>query len=250
MTNKLAKESMCMVASAALALSLFGCNVTVSESTDGATDGSAEQQSTAESHHERLAGTWKLVETNGSQGEASAHNAETLGMSWTLALNDDGTAVMTTYQNDEAASSDSGTWEVAEDGSATMTFDGTVSTLTLDDDGKMIAASPDGSTTVTFAPATDTDIASKTQDMIDSIEEIVNENASIALGEPVKADNYEFTLDKAELLDEIYPPDTSGFYNYYQDEKGSTYYVVTGTFKNLGGRICRHSVWHRGIVHD
>lgn len=54
-----------------------------------------------------------------------------------------------------------------------------------------------------------------------------------ALGEPVTNENYEFSLTSAEWVDEIYPPDTSGYYRYYQDEEDKTYLLIKGTYKNL-----------------
>lgn len=57
---------------------------------------------------------------------------------------------------------------------------------------------------------------------------------SISLGQTVEADNYTFTLTNVEWGKELYPPDTSGGYNYYQEQPNKTYCVVKGTFKNTG----------------
>lgn len=60
-----------------------------------------------------------------------------------------------------------------------------------------------------------------------------SENVKVVnLGETIVTDNYEITLTSAEWLDEIYPPDVSGFYRYYEDEDGKTYYLIKGTYKN------------------
>lgn len=57
---------------------------------------------------------------------------------------------------------------------------------------------------------------------------------SISLGQTVEADNYTFTLTNVEWGKELYPPNTSGGYNYYQEQPNKTYCVVKGTFKNTG----------------
>ena len=56
---------------------------------------------------------------------------------------------------------------------------------------------------------------------------------TFALGDTIATENYEITLSTAEWVDEIYPPDTSGYYRYYEDEEGKTYLVVKGSYKNL-----------------
>lgn len=58
---------------------------------------------------------------------------------------------------------------------------------------------------------------------------------SISFGQPVETDNYTFTLSGVEWTNEIYPPDTSGYYTYYPEEANKTYCLIKGTFKYLGG---------------
>lgn len=58
---------------------------------------------------------------------------------------------------------------------------------------------------------------------------------SVSLGEQVEGPDYVFTLTSVDWLKEIYPSDTSGGYNYYQQEPNKTYCVVKGTFKYTGG---------------
>ena len=53
------------------------------------------------------------------------------------------------------------------------------------------------------------------------------------MGDTIKTDNYEIVLSSVEWVDEIYPPDVSGYYSYYENEEGKTYIVMHGTYKNL-----------------
>lgn len=57
----------------------------------------------------------------------------------------------------------------------------------------------------------------------------------ITLGQTIEGDNYIFTLTGVEWSKAIYPSDTSGYYNYYDEQPNKTYCVVKGTFKNTGG---------------
>lgn len=58
---------------------------------------------------------------------------------------------------------------------------------------------------------------------------------SISFGQLVETENYAFTLSGVEWTNEIYPPDTSGYYTYYPEEANKTYCLIKGTFKYLGG---------------
>ena len=60
---------------------------------------------------------------------------------------------------------------------------------------------------------------------------------NISIGQTIETEDYTFTLTNLEWVDEIYPPDTSGYYTYYQDEEGKKYCLITGTFKNTGGDL-------------
>ncbi len=59
------------------------------------------------------------------------------------------------------------------------------------------------------------------------------ETKAFKLGDQISTDNYEIVVSGVEWLDEIYPPDTSGYYRYYEDEEGKTYIVAKGSYKNL-----------------
>ena len=43
-----------------------------------------------------------------------------------------------------------------------------------------------------------------------------------------------FTADKAEKLREVKPANPNGYYNYYEEQEGYTYFVVTGKAENKG----------------
>lgn len=50
---------------------------------------------------------------------------------------------------------------------------------------------------------------------------------------------YEITLTGGEWVDEVFPPDTSSFYNYYERKDGMAYFVVRGTIKNISSQPSR-----------
>lgn len=55
----------------------------------------------------------------------------------------------------------------------------------------------------------------------------------VKVGETFKTDDFEFTLNKVQIVHEVYPPDISGYYTYYTDEPGKVYVHVDMTVKNL-----------------
>ncbi len=55
------------------------------------------------------------------------------------------------------------------------------------------------------------------------------------LGDVIKTDFLEMTIDGASEAQELLPTDTSSVYSYYSDKDGETYFYLTGTMKNLGG---------------
>lgn len=56
----------------------------------------------------------------------------------------------------------------------------------------------------------------------------------ISIGETVTTDVATFTVNSISYVDEIYPPDTSGYYQYYEDEDDSTYLLASVTYTNTG----------------
>lgn len=51
-------------------------------------------------------------------------------------------------------------------------------------------------------------------------------------GETVSTEGYSFTLNSLSFVEEIYPSDTSSYYNYYPDQPGMKYLVAELTYKN------------------
>ena len=56
----------------------------------------------------------------------------------------------------------------------------------------------------------------------------------VAVGQTIDADAFSFTVNSISYQQEIYPSDTSGYYNYYTDQAGTTYLVASVTFTNKG----------------
>lgn len=56
----------------------------------------------------------------------------------------------------------------------------------------------------------------------------------VAVGQTVDTDAFSFTVNSISYQQEIYPSDTSGYYNYYTDQAGTTYLVASVTFTNKG----------------
>ncbi|MFD0702516.1 hypothetical protein DMP06_08680 [Slackia equolifaciens] len=217
----------------AMMLGASGCSTAQSDDASQQQDQHAQQQEDpTEAFKQQIVGSWKLAQTEDGETVTGTETAEFIGVFWALTLNEDGTGTFVTYQNGEETSPNDVTWEIKDEASASMTINGVTSTLTMDD-GILTAKQDDGSVSLTFEETTREDIDAT----IEEFEEYAATNTKVELGEKIKTDNYEFKLTKAEVQDEIYPPNTSGFYNYYQDEKGSKYYVITGTFKNLGSEF-------------
>lgn len=57
---------------------------------------------------------------------------------------------------------------------------------------------------------------------------------SYGVGDTISGDGYTVTINSFEFREEIYPSDTSGYYNYYADEEGKTYLVADVTYTNDG----------------
>lgn len=53
-----------------------------------------------------------------------------------------------------------------------------------------------------------------------------NQTQFLAMGNIVTLDFLELTLDRAEWVEEIYPPDTSSWYTYYDDKNGEKFIPV------------------------
>ena len=82
------------------------------------------------------------------------------------------------------------------------------------------------------------------QDAAEAEDEAAAEDAkeefpSIAVGQTITTDEYEFTLNKAELTYELLPPNMSSFYTSYPAEAGKVYVHIDASIKNLMKRDIR-----------
>lgn len=63
--------------------------------------------------------------------------------------------------------------------------------------------------------------------------------SKIAVGDTIVTDDYEFTLDAADLVHELLPSDTDSFYSYYTADSGKVYAHIAVSLKNLMKRDIR-----------
>ncbi len=59
--------------------------------------------------------------------------------------------------------------------------------------------------------------------------------SAVKINQTVTTDEYEFTITDCYWSDAVYPPDTSGAYNYYSGESGKHFFIVHARIKNLAG---------------
>ena len=52
--------------------------------------------------------------------------------------------------------------------------------------------------------------------------------------ESITMNGISFTFEKAEICKEVKPKQPNGYYNYYEEKKGYSYYVISGTAENKG----------------
>ena len=149
--------------------------------------------------HERT-GTWKAdgkkVLINLPEQDLSASTGDGGGASGTEAITD-------------------GTAQAIEDGEVTIDGD----TLTTDAIGQ-------GTTTAKRISEDDYNAAKEKSKALGP--------QDVAVGQAVDTDAFSFTVDSISYEQEIYPSDTSGYYNYYKDQDGTTYLVASVTFTNKG----------------
>lgn len=60
-----------------------------------------------------------------------------------------------------------------------------------------------------------------------------SDTKTIAAGQTITTDDYEFTLNAVEFSYQVLPADTSGYYRYYSPESGNVYIHVDASVKNL-----------------
>ena len=67
----------------------------------------------------------------------------------------------------------------------------------------------------------------------DKVEEVLNQNTKISVGEVVTMENGEFSIEKTNITNKVTPPKASGYYSYYEADSGKVYVDVIITYKNL-----------------
>lgn len=58
---------------------------------------------------------------------------------------------------------------------------------------------------------------------------------AMKIGDKIKLDFVDMTLDKLSVAEEIFPADTSGFYSYYENISGEKYIYLKGKIQNISG---------------
>lgn len=129
-----------------------------------------------------------------------------------------------------------GTWNIDEQGALNLALSNGIPFTTSDISSSVILKTPNnvqtenGTWKLGLSKLSDQQLAGAIA-AADAI------SPAIALGQTIETENYTFELTGAELMSEIYPPDTSSYYRYYEDMADSQYYVVRGTFKNTGSNF-------------
>lgn len=129
-----------------------------------------------------------------------------------------------------------GTWNIDEQGALNLTLDSGIPFTTSDISSSIILKTPSNVQTDNGAWKLGLSKLSD-QQLADAIAAADAISPAIALGQTIETEDYTFELTSAELMSEIYPPDTSDYYRYYEDMADSQYYVVRGTFKNTGSNF-------------
>ena len=56
---------------------------------------------------------------------------------------------------------------------------------------------------------------------------------TLNVGDTVKTENKEITINNVELVKEVHPPKKDGYYNYYKSDEGEIYVHISTSVKNL-----------------
>jgi outer membrane murein-binding lipoprotein Lpp len=65
------------------------------------------------------------------------------------------------------------------------------------------------------------------------------QGTNISVGEVITTENIEITIKKVELVYDVLPDDTSGFYTHYEADPGNVYLHVDTDIKNIGKQNLR-----------
>lgn len=238
---------------AVLAFTTFGC--TTMEPGEGSLadmsasetgTGSAENSHTEEGPEEepvdvaaleaQVIGPWLVTSfmfDGQGANETAVNEIRTQGTLYYGTFNEDGTFSMIIHDFGRNKNPWNGTWSIDEEGLLTMTMENGVF-LTTDDIGERMTLqlpsnvqTENGDFKLALKKLTEHELESE----IAATDEIT---PLVAMGDTVETSDYSFTLTSAKIVSEFYPPDTSGYYHYYEAPAGNKYYLVRGTFKNLG----------------
>lgn len=175
-------------------------------------------------------GPWKITACTtpaGSFSESDVTRLETQTFLYVRFL-DDKTFQMASYAGGSDTINQDGTWLIDENGTLVVTLTASGTDMRVDSlADSMTLASDSGSSKLEITKITEDDFAAR-RAAVDAT------SPAIYLGDTIERDGYTFQLTSAQLVDEIYPPDTSDYYHYYEDMGDSKYYLVRGTFKNTG----------------
>ena len=198
-------------------------------STSANQDDMADNEDSADEFAEKLVGTWRLSAGQTSEGErGNVSSLDELNVVVVNEFKESGTGRANVYQDGEDVTTSNSvfTWEVAEDGaSVTMKLNGKTSIVELDGDRLVITAEDKSQTQWERVDA------QALERELESAREA--SGREVAPGEKVTTSKYEFVIDSGAFTKAIYPPDTTGYYSYYEAESDQVFYVAEGTFKNL-----------------
>ena len=92
-----------------------------------------------------------------------------------------------------------------------------------------LSADADNSGEPASDTAQNTQAPAQTQDLVQPIN----------IGDVIKTDDFEFTLNNVDFTQEVLPPDTSGYYRSYEAEAGKVYLHIKGSYYNKSKKdIC------------
>ncbi|MEE0706184.1 MAG: hypothetical protein UCH28_07345 [Adlercreutzia sp.] len=244
-----ASKSCAIVAALLLSLGLWGC---ANNTTDNvASSDSAQQEAEASSTPEetpapeeptvdisalekQVEGPWEVTACNvdgQSIPEADMQRLKTQGAFYYGTFGSD--KVFTLYSHTTGKDKElwQGTWSVDETGALNLTLDNGIPFTVASITDNIILTTPDnvqtenGAWKLGLKKLTDKELktALKAANKI---------SPYLKLGKKVSTEDFSFKLTSAKVVDEIYPPDTSGYYIYYEKQSGKKYFLVRGTFKN------------------
>lgn len=220
-------------------LALYGCASGQTNASAPAVEESEPEQETIDLealNTQIVDGYWQIDSaTVDSQviTQATILDAKKQGTLYYGKFNDDGTFVMYNHSYGQDKVLWPGTWVIDDDGVFTMTLENGIPFTTDTISDTLSLKIP--SNIQTGNRAWQLTLSKLTNDEIQAEIAAANEiSPTITVGQPVETDEFSFEVTSAGFVNEFYPPDTSGYYSYYEASAGKQFYLVRGTFKNLG----------------